>query len=287
MNLTDIREIEALLTRHGFHFSKTLGQNFLIAPWVPERIARAAVPDGETQVGVVEIGPGVGCLTEQLALRAEKVLSLELDETLRPVLAETLSGRDNVEIVFGDARKVDFSAIVEEKQPGLRHVFCANLPYNVTTPILTALVESGCFEKIVVMIQKEAARRLCAAAGTEDYSVLSVLAQWRAELQVLFDVPADCFLPRPKVTSSVIELRRRAVPLVADTDEKLLFRVVRAAFAQRRKTLSNALSSTFGTAGREAVAEALDAFGMDARTRGEALGAGQFALLTKALAKRL
>ena len=287
MNLTDIREIEALLTRHGFHFSKTLGQNFLIAPWVPERIARAAVADGEARVGVVEIGPGVGCLTEQLALRAEKVLSLELDETLRPVLAETLSEQENVEIVFGDARKADFSAIVEEKHKGLRHVFCANLPYNVTTPILTALIEAGCFEKIVVMIQKEAARRLCAAAGTEDYSVLSVLAQWHAELQVLYDVPADCFLPRPKVTSSVIELRRRAVPLVADTDEKLFFRVVRAAFAQRRKTLSNALSSTFGTAGREAVAEALDAFGMDARTRGEALGAEQFALLTKALARRL
>ena len=147
MNLTDYNEIRALLSRHGFRFSKSLGQNFLTAAWVPERIAESAGLDERT--GVLEVGPGIGCLTEQLSLRAGKVLSVELDGSLRPVLRETLAGRDNVEILFGDVLKQDLPALVQEKLAGLRPVVCANLPYNVTSPLLTALIEAGCFDRIL------------------------------------------------------------------------------------------------------------------------------------------
>ena len=163
MNLTDINDIKALLARHGFNFSRSMGQNFLIAPWVPEKIAACAgLGSG---VGVLEIGPGVGCLTQQLALRAESVLALELDETLRPVLAETMGQYENVTVRFCDALKTDVSALVAQEQPGLRHVLCANLPYNITTPVLTALIEAKCFERLTVMLQREAAQRLCAKPG--------------------------------------------------------------------------------------------------------------------------
>ena len=175
MNLTDYNEIRGLLARHGFHFSKSLGQNFLTAAWVPERIAESAGLDEQT--GVLEVGPGVGCLTEQLSLRAGKVLAVELDKALRPVLAETLAGRDNVEIVFGDVLKQDLLALVREKLSGLRPVVCANLPYNVTSPLITAFLEADCFETVTVMIQREVARRICAAAGTPDYGAFGLFVQ--------------------------------------------------------------------------------------------------------------
>ena len=208
MNLTDYSEIRALLARHGFRFSKSLGQNFLTAAWVPERIAEAAGLDEQT--GVLEVGPGVGCLTEQLSLRAGKVLAVELDKALKPVLAETLAGRDNVEILFGDVLKQDLPALVREKLPGLRPVICANLPYNVTTPLLTAFLEAGCFEIVTVMIQREVARRICAGPGTADYGAFGLFVQWHCETELLFDVPPSCFVPQPKVTSSVIRLTKRA-----------------------------------------------------------------------------
>ena len=278
MNLTDYNEIRALLSRHGFRFSKSLGQNFLTAAWVPERIAEEAGLD-ET-VGVLEIGPGVGCLTEQLSRRAGRVVSVELDKALKPVLRETLADCGNVEVIFGDVLRQDLPALVEEHLPGLTPVVCANLPYNVTTPVLTALIEAGCFARITVMIQREVARRICAKPGTADYGAFGLFVQYYYETETLFDVPPSCFVPQPKVTSSVIRLTKRAEPPVAVKDEALLFRVIRAAFNQRRKTLVNALSAGIGEIGKEEAEQALLRRGIDAKIRGEALSLGRFAEIT-------
>ena len=269
MNLTDYNEIRALLSRHGFRFSKSLGQNFLTAAWVPERIAEAAGLDEQT--GVLEVGPGVGCLTEQLSRRAGKVLAVELDKALKPVLAETLAGRENIEILFGDVLKQDLPALVAEKLPGLRPVICANLPYNVTTPLLTAFLEAGCFETVTVMIQREVAKRICAGPGCADYGAFGLFVQWHCMTELLFDVPPSCFVPQPKVTSSVIRLTRREEKPFAAEDERLLFRVIRAAFNQRRKTLVNALGSGLPELGKEKAEQILIACGLDPRIRGEAV----------------
>ena len=281
MNLTNPSVLRALLEPHGFRFSKSMGQNFLIAQWVPERIAEEAELD-ET-VGVLEVGPGVGCLTQELALRAGRVVSVELDERLRPVLAQTLSERQNAEVVFGDVLKQDLPALVSEKLAGLTPVVCANLPYNVTSPLLTAFFEAGCFERLTVMVQKEVAQRLCARPGTADYGAFTVYTQWHAEPKILFDVSPGCFLPAPKVTSAVVRLDVRKAPVVAVQDEKRMFRVVRAAFNQRRKTLSNALSAGLSGYTKEQIAAAIEACGLDPRVRGEALSIGQFAALSDAL----
>ena len=277
MNLTDYNEIRALLARHGFRFSKSLGQNFLTAAWVPERIAEEAGLDEST--GVVEIGPGIGCLTAELARRAGKVAAIELDKALLPVLKETLRDFDNVSVVPGDAARMDLRALAGEKLPGLRPVVCANLPYNVTTPLLTALIEAGCFETITVMIQREVARRICAGPDSPDYGAFGLFVQWHCETELLFDVPPSCFVPQPKVTSSVIRLTRRPAPPLPVKDEALLMRVIRAAFNQRRKTLVNALSSGLGL-GKEELEAALTGLGLDPRVRGEALGLDAFAALS-------
>lgn len=283
MQLTNIKDINALLTRHGFRFSKSMGQNFLTAGWVPEQIAESAgLGEG---VGVLEIGPGIGCLTEQLALRADKVICVELDEALRPVLAETMGEKENVEIVFGDVLKQDIPALVAEKLAGLRAVVCANLPYNVTSPVLDALMQVRCFEKITVMIQKEAAQRLCAKAGSAAYNASSVYAQWFTEPEILFDVSPDCFVPQPKVTSSVISLTPRKTPIVPVLSEKVFLRVVHAAFAQRRKTLVNALAGGFGKLDKAALTRAALDAGLDERVRGEALSIAEFAALADCLAR--
>ena len=276
MNLTDINEIKAILARHGFRFSKALGQNFLTAAWVSEQIAASAELDGET--GVLEIGPGIGCLTRELSARAAKVVSVELDARLQPILAETLTGCENVEVVFGDILKQDLPRLLEETMPGLRHVVCANLPYNVTSPVLTALLRSGCFETITVMIQREVARRICASPGEADYGAFGIFVQWYMDTEILFDVPPSCFVPQPKVTSSVIRLKRRAAPPVEVADEALFFAIVRAAFNQRRKTLVNALSAGLGL-DKTAAEAAVTAAGFDPRIRGEAVPLGGFATI--------
>ena len=276
MNLTDYNEIRALLARHKFRFSKSMGQNFLTAAWVPEDIAASAGLDEKT--GVLEVGPGVGCLTRELSQRACKVVSVELDRSLQHILAETLTGCENVEVVFGDVLKQDLPALVNETMPGLRHVVCANLPYNVTTPLLTALIEAGCFETITVMIQREVARRICAGPGSADYGAFGIFVQWHCDTELLFDAPPNCFVPQPKVTSSVIRLTKRAAPPVPVQDEKLLFRIIRAAFNQRRKTLVNAMSSGLGL-GKGEVEAALAECGLDVRVRGEALDIAAFAAL--------
>lgn len=285
MNLTDYNEIRALLSRHGFRFSKSMGQNFLTAAWVPERIAEEAGLDEQT--GVLEVGPGVGCLTEQLSMRAGKVLAVELDKALRPVLAETLAGRENVEILFGDVLKQDLPALVREKLPGLRPVICANLPYNVTSPLLTAFLEAGCFETVTVMIQREVARRICARAGTADYGAFGLFVQWHCETELLFDVPPACFVPQPKVTSSVIRLTRLAAPPYPVSDEQLLFRVIRAAFNQRRKTLVNALCAGIGGMTKDLAEQVLQNCGFDPKIRGEAVELGGFATITDEIHRNL
>lgn len=284
MNLTDYNEIQELLHRHGFRFSKSMGQNFLTASWVPADIADSAQLDSDT--AVLEIGPGVGCLTEQLAARAGKVLSVELDRSLEGVLRETMAACDNVEILFGDILKQDIPALVREHFGGMRAVVCANLPYNVTSPVLTALIRSDCFETITVMIQREVARRICAAANTPDYGAFSLFVQWYTRPELLFDVPPHCFHPQPKVTSSVIRLTRRREKPFAVSDEQLLFQIIRAAFNQRRKTLANALASGLGCE-RALIEQALENCGFDIRIRSEALDLGSFVALTDELAKRL
>ena len=284
MNLTDYNEIQELLHRHGFRFSKSMGQNFLTASWVPADIADSAQLDSDT--AVLEIGPGVGCLTEQLAARAGKVLSVELDRSLEGVLRETMAAYDNVEILFGDILKQHIPALVREHFGGMRAVVCANLPYNVTSPVLTALIRSDCFETITVMIQREVARRICAAPNTPDYGAFSLFVQWHMRPELLFDVPPHCFHPQPKVTSSVIRLTRRREKPFAVSDEQLLFQIIRAAFNQRRKTLANALASGLGCE-RALIEQALENCGFDIRIRGEALDLGSFVALTDELAKRL
>lgn len=276
MELTNINDIRALLDRHGFRFSKALGQNFLIADWVPRDIAESAGLDADT--GVLEIGPGIGCLTQELSKRAGRVVSVELDKSLKPILAETLAGLDNVEIVYGDILKQDVNALVEERFPGLRPAVCANLPYNVTSPVLTKLIESGCFDTITVMIQREVARRICAAPNTADYGAFGVFVQWHMHTELLFDVPPSCFIPQPKVTSSVIRLTRREAPPVRVRDEELLFKLIRAAFNQRRKTLVNALSGATGL-DKKTLEKTITDCGLDARVRGEALDIASFAAI--------
>lgn len=278
MELTNINEISSLLLRHGFKFSKAMGQNFLTARWVPQQIAEEAGIDENT--GVLEVGPGIGCLTAELSDNAGKVVSVELDKRLKPVLAETLEGRDNVEIIFGDVLKLNLRQLVEEKFQGLKPAICANLPYNVTTPLITAFIEADCFETITVMIQREVARRICAQPGTGDYGAFGIFVNYYMEPELLFDVPPSCFVPQPKVTSSVIKLRKREKPPVEVKDEKLLFKVVRAAFNQRRKTLVNALSSAFGNLNKNEIINLVENAGYDCRIRGENLDIGGFAKIS-------
>lgn len=281
MNLTNINDIKALLGRHGFHFSKSMGQNFLIQDWVPRDIAESA--DLDETCGVLEIGPGIGPLTCQLAQRAGKVAAIELDRSLLPILAETLGEFDNVEIIPGDVMKLDVAALAREKFPNMPVKVCANLPYNITTPVLTKLLEAGCFQSITVMIQREVAHRICAKPGTSDYGAFSVFCQYHAHCSLLFDVTPDCFIPAPKVTSTVIQLVPRSAPPV-DADPAALFRVVKAAFAQRRKTLLNGLTSAYGNKfSKDELRQIIIDSGLPETVRGERLGLEDFSLLAKFL----
>lgn len=281
MELTNAREMKALLEENGFHFSKAKGQNFLTAAWVPQRIAEEAGAD-ET-AGVLEVGPGIGPLTEQLCLRAGKVLAVELDRRLEPILAKTVGRFDNLELRFADVMDLDLAETVREAFPGLRPMACANLPYYITSPILTKLLESQAFESITVMIQKEVAQRICAAPGNGESGAFTVFCHWYAEPKLLFDVSPSCFLPQPKVTSAVITLKTRSAPPCPVTDEALFFRVVRAAFAQRRKTLANALTAGFPTLGKERIAAILAGCGLSPAVRGETLTLEQFADIANAI----
>ena len=281
MDLCNINEIKALLARHGFRFSKSMGQNFLIAGWVPQDIAAASGAGAGT--GVLEVGPGIGPLTRQLAGRADRVVSVELDRSLLPILAETLADCPNAEVVPGDILKTDIPALAGEKFQGLTPIACANLPYNITTPAITALIEADCFASITVMIQREVAKRICAAPGTADYGAFSVYCQYYTAPELLFEVPPDCFIPAPKVTSAVVRMVPRPAPAEVD-DPDHFFRVVRAAFALRRKTLLNSLSANLGGQyTKETLSQAIAACSLPADVRGERLSIPQFAQLSRRL----
>ena len=284
MNLCDSNEIKALLGRHGFHFSKSMGQNFLIQSWVPQEIAAAS--GAGPGAGVLEIGPGIGPLARELSTLADKVVSIELDHSLLPILAETLADRSNTEIIPGDVMKIDLPALVRDKFQGLTPIVCANLPYNITTPVITALLEADCFASVTVMIQREAAHRICAAPGTVNYGVFAILCQYYADVELLFDVPSSCFLPAPKVTSTVLRLTAKP-PSPEFGDRDWFFRVVRAAFSQRRKTLLNSLHASFSSQlSKEEIAAAIRACGFPETVRGERLSLADFSALAKMMQNR-
>lgn len=279
-NLTDISVVRDVLSRHGFTFSKALGQNFLINPSVCPQMAECCGADGQ---GVLEIGPGIGVLTAELAKRARKVVSLELDKRLLPVLAETLADFDNVTIVNDDVLKVDLRALLEEHFAGMEVCVCANLPYYITSPVIMRLLEERLpFCSITVMVQKEAADRLCAPVGSREAGAVTVAVQYYARAEKLFSVSRGSFLPAPNVDSAVIRLQIRETPAVAVTDERKFFRMVKAAFGQRRKTALNAISA--GMALQKAdVASALERAGLLANIRAEQLSMEELAALCEAL----
>ena len=278
IDVCDIHVMKPLLQEHGFHFSKAKGQNFLIAPWVPRSIAEDAGVD--ESCGVLEIGPGIGPLTQQLCLRAGKVCAVELDTRLEPILRQTVGEFPNLEILWNDVLKLDVPQLIREKFAGLKPMACANLPYYITSPILSALLEADCFDSVTVMVQKEVALRIAAQPGTPDYSAFTVFCQYYAQPELLFDVPAHCFLPQPKVTSAVIQLKVRKERSWDIADQDVFFRAVKASFAMRRKKLANGLASGFPELGKDGAAEVIRLAGFDANVRGETLGIPEFARIS-------
>ena len=281
LELTDIGTIKALLARHGFHFSKALGQNFIVNPSVCPRMADESGIDSES--GVIEIGAGIGVLTAELAKRAKKVVCIELDSKLLPILDETLADFDNIEIINADVLKTDLAALIEEKFGGMPVYVCANLPYYITSPVIMTLLESRLpLKAVTVMVQREAAQRLCAPVGSRLSGAVTVAVDYYAEARKLFDVSAGSFMPAPKVDSSVIRLDIREKPGIEVSDEKLFFSMVHAAFSQRRKTSSNSISSGTGIP-KAVVAEAIERCGFPPSVRAESMTAEQLAALCEAL----
>lgn len=279
--LSDISTIRAVLEKNGFHFSKALGQNFLINPSVCPRMA--ALSGAADCAGAVEVGPGIGVLTWELSQVAKKVVSIELDKRLLPVLDETLADCDNVKILNADVMKLDLRRMIEEEFPGGEVAVCANLPYYITSPVIMRLLEERLpVTSITVMVQKEAAERLCAHPGERACGAVSAAVWYYAEPEILFQVSRGSFMPAPNVDSAVIRLRIRRTPPVEVADEPFFFRVVRAAFAQRRKTAVNSIANTLGRS-KQAVAAAFDAAGVPQNARAEALTLEDFAALTAGL----
>lgn len=282
-NLSDINVIKAVLTRHGFTFSKALGQNFIINPGVCPRIAEEGGA-GEG-VGVLEVGAGIGVLTAELAKRADKVVCIELDTRLLPVLDETLAEFENVKIINGDILKVDLQKIIEEEFGDMPVVVCANLPYYITSPVIMRLLESRLrLEAVTVMVQKEAAARLCADVGSRASGAVTVAVNYYAKAQKLFDVSRGSFMPSPNVDSAVIRMDILNEPPIAVSDEKFFFSMVKAAFSQRRKTASNGISAGTGIP-KETVIRAIEAAGLPATVRAEALTMSQLGKLCEELYK--
>lgn len=280
-NLSDISVIKKILSEHGFTFSKSLGQNFLINPTVCPRMAEACGADCDT--GVLEIGAGIGVLTAELAKRAKKVVSLELDTRLIPVLAETLGEFSNVEVLNADVLKIDLNKLIDDCFQGMHVAVCANLPYYITSPVIMALLESRIpVDAVTVMVQKEAAARLCAPVGSRDAGAVTVAVNYYAQAEKLFDVSAGSFMPAPKVDSSVIRLNIRKEPPVEVSDEKFFFRVIKAAFGQRRKTASNSLSAGLGIP-KDKVSAAIAAAGFEPSVRAESLTMQELARLSECL----
>ncbi|MBR2133345.1 MAG: 16S rRNA (adenine(1518)-N(6)/adenine(1519)-N(6))-dimethyltransferase RsmA [Eubacterium sp.] len=270
MDLCDLATIKKVMSRHGFTFSKALGQNFLINPDVCPEMAHSLGANEKT--GVLEIGAGVGVLTKELAKVAGRVVSVELDKRLFPVLEETLDGFDNIELVNDDIMKLDICAFLEEKFDGCDSIMvCANLPYYITSPIVMLLLESGApIDKIVVMVQKEAGERLCAGVGSRLAGAVTVAVNYYADSEILFDVGRESFMPSPKVDSVVISLTPRKEKKYNVSDERHFFTVVKCAFAQRRKTALNSISNTLGVK-KEMVADVFDKLAIDKNIRAEKL----------------
>ena len=273
----------AVLQKYNFHFQKKFGQNFLIDTHVLERIiSEAGVTENDF---VVEIGPGIGTMTQYLCEAAGAVAAVEIDKNLIPILHDTLSEYDNVEIINEDILKVDIAALVEEKNGGKPIKVVANLPYYITTPIIMGLFESHVpIESITVMVQKEVADRMQCGPGSKDYGALSLAVQYYAKPEIVANVPASCFMPRPNVGSAVIRLTRHEKPPVEVIDEKLMFRLIRASFNQRRKTLVNGLKNASDlTFTKDQIETAIKAIGQPLTIRGEALTLEQFAQLANQL----
>lgn len=264
---------------------KSMGQNFLVDPNIPGKIVGLSGIDGAC--GVLEVGPGIGALTERLCKVAGRVVAVEIDSRLIGALGDALAGADNVEIICGNILKIDIAALVREKMQGLRPCVCANLPYNITTPILTSLIEARVFESITVMTQREFARRICASPGSGDYGALTLFVNYHAEPKILFDVPPECFVPRPKVHSTVLTMKMRKTNILPPDLEALFFRVVRASFGQRRKMLANALNSAFGNdINKEAIIEIIHKCGLSPGVRGETLGIDKFVEISEQIYRK-
>ncbi len=269
-----------VLRKYGFNFQKKYGQNFLIDGNILEKIMEASGITGQDYV--LEIGPGIGTMTQYLAERAREVVAVEIDRALIPILEDTLSAYDNVTVIHQDILKVDIRQMAEERNGGNPIKVVANLPYYITTPILMGLLESGVpLDSITIMVQKEVAERMQVGPGTKDYGALSLAVQYYAKPEIVMQVPPSCFMPRPNVGSAVIRLTRHGQPPVRVRDEQRMFALIRASFNQRRKTLVNALTNAAGLElSKDAVAEALGQMGLPPTVRGEALTLEQFAILS-------
>lgn len=282
-NLTDISTVEKILSRHGFKFSKSLGQNFIVNPGICPRMAEESGIDENS--GVIEIGAGVGVLTAELAKRAKKVVCIELDTKLLPILAETLADFDNIEIINQDVLKTDLKALISEKFPGMPVYVCANLPYYITSPVIMTLLQSELpLEAVTVMVQKEAGQRICAPVGSRLAGAVTAAVDYYSQAKKLFDVSAGSFMPSPKVDSCVIRMDIRKEPPVSVTDKKLFFRLVNAAFGQRRKTASNSLSAGTGIA-KETINAALNECGFSESVRAESFTMADFEKLSNKISE--
>lgn len=283
--LTDISVIKRVMGEHNVTFSKGLGQNFLVNPTVCPRMAEA-VKDGATgKIGVLEIGAGVGVLTKELLERADKVVCIELDTRLFPVLNDTLSGYDNLTLINEDILKADLDSIIKEHFEGMEIFVCANLPYYITSPVIMRLLEEKLpFNKIIVMVQKEAADRLCAKVGTRESGAVTVAVNYYAQARKLFDVSRGSFMPSPKVDSCVIELDLTKKGDYKVTDEALFFKMVKSAFAQRRKTILNSLSSGMGIE-KEKITLAVENAGLSLTARAEALTMDELVTLSNKISE--
>lgn len=279
MNLADFDTLRKILKEEGFDFKKSLGQNFLIDPSVCPKMAEES-SDNET--GVIEIGPGAGVLTRELCDNAKKVVAIELDLRLRPVLARTLKDKDNIEVIFGDAMKLDLAELIKEKFADCKKVsVCANLPYYITSPMVMYLLESRLpIDNITVMVQREAAERLCARVGTREAGAVTVAVSYYSETEILFDVPRDSFMPAPNVDSAVIRLKIRQNPPVEVGNEAGFFKFIKACFAQRRKTLVNTVSSS-GIADKNTLREVLEEMSISLTVRSEELSLEELAKIFK------
>lgn len=279
--LSDIGTIKEILNKYGFSFSKSLGQNFLVNPSVCPRMAELG--GAGKGVGVIEIGPGIGVLTYELAKLSDKVVAIELDKRLLPILDDTLSEFDNVNVINGDVLKIDLHKLIEEEFGGMDVVVCANLPYYITSPVIMKLLEEKLpIKSITVMVQKEAADRLCAPPGTRQCGAVTLAVNYYADAQMLFKVSSGSFMPPPKVDSAVIRLNLHNEPKVKVEDEELFFKVIKASFAQRRKTLLNALSNSM-PCDKVKISAALERAKIPQSVRAEQLSLEEFAAISNAI----